>query len=149
MKVARRRWLSAFAALIIAGGATTIQTARAADPSPTAEEAAAAAASLTTEAYLRDPDAPVAGNADGNLTVVEFFDYQCPYCRAMHADLKRFLAEDPKIRFVFKDWPIFGDASVYAARVALAARCEPRRICRRLPLLRGWSHDEVHSPLLT
>ncbi len=74
------------------------------------------------DAMLHDPAAPVIGDPNGDVTIVEFFDYQCPFCRKMHGELGKLLADDPKIRLVLKDWPIFGDASVQAARVALASR---------------------------
>jgi len=70
---------------------------------------------------FHDPDAPVLGNPSGTLTMVEFFDYRCPYCRKMHPLLQRLLAEDHGIRFLAKEWPVFGGVSVTAAKVALAA----------------------------
>lgn len=76
-----------------------------------------------TEAeVLRDPDIPVAGNPQGDLTIVEFSDYQCPHCKTAHPHLERAAKEDGKIRLIFKSWPIFGEQSVYAAQMALAAR---------------------------
>ena len=68
-----------------------------------------------------DPDAPVLGNPQGDVTVVEFFDYQCPYCKANLPMVERVIAEDGHIRYVMKDWPIFGPASVRAAQLALGA----------------------------
>lgn len=76
---------------------------------------------LTVDAVLRDPDAPVLGNPDGDVTIVEWFDYQCPFCKRMHPDLTALVAQDGGIRLVLKDWPIFGGASLRAARVALGA----------------------------
>jgi len=66
---------------------------------------------------------PVAGNPDGNVTVVEFFDYQCQYCRRVVPALQALLKEDQKLKLVFKEFPILGEASVTAARASLAARC--------------------------
>jgi protein-disulfide isomerase len=71
---------------------------------------------------LRDPDIPSLGNPNGDLTVVEFFDYQCPYCKKLAPDLAKLVQEDGKIRVVLKDWPIFGDVSVLAAKMALASK---------------------------
>jgi protein-disulfide isomerase len=77
---------------------------------------------LSRDAVLRDADAPVVGNPDGNLTIVEYFDYQCPYCRKMAPLLAKTIEDDGQIRLVLKDWPIFGEDSSAAARMALAAK---------------------------
>jgi len=77
---------------------------------------------LTEATVLRDPDIPDAGNASGDITIVEWFDYQCPYCRKLAPDLAQVVKDDGKVRLVRKDWPILGPASVYAARLALACR---------------------------
>lgn len=78
------------------------------------------------DGLFRDPDAPVLGNPKGTLPLAEFFDYRCPFCRRMHPLLQRLLAEDHDIRFIAKEWPIFGGPSVTAARVALAANWQGR-----------------------
>jgi len=70
----------------------------------------------------RDPNAPVLGNPDGDVTIVEFFDYNCPYCRRVAPELEALMAADPNIRIVMREWPILGAGSVVASRVALAAR---------------------------
>ncbi len=77
---------------------------------------------VSRDRVLRDPDIPATGNLNGDITVVEFFDYQCPYCKAIHPDFKKAVEEDGKVRVVSKNWPIFGDISMYAARLALAAK---------------------------
>lgn len=69
-----------------------------------------------------DPDAPVAGNLLGSVTISEFFDYRCPYCRMMQPTLASLVVKDSRVRLVAKEWPIFGGPSITAARVALAAR---------------------------
>ncbi len=69
---------------------------------------------------------PVGGNPDGDVTVVEFFDYQCHYCRQVMPSLREKLAEDGKLKVVFKDFPILGADSVTAARAALAAQKQDR-----------------------
>ena len=76
---------------------------------------------LTVEDVLFDPDNPVLGNPQGDVTIVEFFDYQCPYCKANHPELMNVVEEDGNIRLVLKDWPIFGSASVRASQLALGA----------------------------
>ena len=77
---------------------------------------------LSRDSVLRDSAAPVLGNAEGDLTIVEYFDYQCPDCRKLQPSLADVVREDGNIRFVAKDWPIFGDDSRYAAQLALAAQ---------------------------
>jgi protein-disulfide isomerase len=77
---------------------------------------------LSRDSVLRDPDIPSLGNPNGNLTVVEYFDYQCPYCKKMAPELAQLVREDGNIRLVLKDWPIFGAISTSAAESALAAK---------------------------
>ena len=69
-----------------------------------------------------DPNAPVLGNPNGDVTVVEFFDYNCPYCRRAKPAVEALLAKDPNVRLVYREWPILGEGSVFAARAALASR---------------------------
>lgn len=80
-----------------------------------------AAAQMSTKDIFFDKDAPVLGNPKGSVTVVEYFDYQCPYCKSSHAALKKVVAADGDVRLVLKDWPILGDASVFAAQAVLGA----------------------------
>jgi protein-disulfide isomerase len=68
-----------------------------------------------------DPNAPVLGNPKGDVTLVEFFDYRCPYCRQVEPWLQTLIKQDRGVRLVEKEFPILGPASVYAAHVALAA----------------------------
>jgi protein-disulfide isomerase len=77
---------------------------------------------LTEAAVLRDPEIPPAGNAHGDVTIVEFFDYNCPYCRKLAPELAQVVYDDGKVRMIFKDWPILGPVSVYASRLALASK---------------------------
>ncbi|MFC0242132.1 DsbA family protein [Rhodopseudomonas telluris] len=77
---------------------------------------------LSTEAVLRDPDIPVAGNPDGDITIVEYSDYRCPYCKKVAPELMQVVNDDGKVRLVLKDWPIFGGISVDAAKLVLAAK---------------------------
>jgi protein-disulfide isomerase len=62
----------------------------------------------------------VLGNAKGDVTLVEFFDYNCTYCRRAHADMLTLIKQDPNLRVVLKEFPILGDGSVAAAQVAVA-----------------------------
>lgn len=75
-----------------------------------------------------DPSSPVGGNANGDVTIVEFFDYRCGYCKRVHATLQNVMKEDKGIRFVFKEFPILGPDSMIAARAALAVwRTQPEK----------------------
>ncbi|RTL52230.1 MAG: DsbA family protein [Bradyrhizobiaceae bacterium] len=74
------------------------------------------------EKVLRDPQAPVLGNPDGDITVVAWFDYQCPYCKKTEPELEKVAKADGHVRIVLKDWPILGDPSPYAAKLALATK---------------------------
>ncbi len=69
----------------------------------------------------QDPASPVGGNPQGKVTIVEFFDYQCGYCKRQVGELKKLLQGDADVRLVYKDLPILGPPSVFAARAALAA----------------------------
>ena len=71
---------------------------------------------------LRDPDIPSTGNPAGDVTIVEYFDYQCSYCKRIAPVLADIAREDGGIRLVLKDWPIFGELSVQSARLVLAAK---------------------------
>ena len=86
---------------------------------------------------FRDADSPVGGNPDGDVTLVEFYDYNCPYCRQMSGVIAQAEAADPKLRLVYKEWPILG--SVFPAKAALAAERQGKFIVfhRALYQLRG------------
>ncbi|QWG19134.1 DsbA family protein [Bradyrhizobium sediminis] len=83
---------------------------------------------LTEALVLRDPDIPVAGNPDGDITIVEYFDFNCPYCRKIAPELRQVVQDDGKVRLVFKDWPILGEVSVLASRMALASKYQGKFI---------------------
>jgi len=83
----------------------------------------------------QDPGSPVAGNPQGRVTIVEFFDYQCGYCKRQEIELKTLLQADADIRLVYKDLPILGPASVFAARAALAAQKQGK-------------HEALHAALM-
>jgi protein-disulfide isomerase len=73
-------------------------------------------------ALFRNPADPVAGNPNGDVTLVEFFDVRCPYCRRMVPIVDELIRRDPNVRVVFKDFPILGPASTVGARALLAAQ---------------------------
>jgi len=73
-----------------------------------------------------DPATPVGGNPQGDVTVVEFFDYRCPYCKQVQPAIQKLLDQDRKLRFVYKEFPVLGEQSDIAAHAALAARLQGR-----------------------
>jgi len=102
-------WLGGAAAL----GATT-RLALAQDEQP------------SEAAVLHDPDIPVAGNPEGDIAIVEWSDYQCPYCRKLEPELQQVVQDDGKVRWLRKDWPILGPVSIIAARMALACKFQDK-----------------------
>ena len=88
-----------------------------------AEEATRQQATIAEQGdqIFRHADDPIAGNEAGDVTLVEFFDYRCGYCRNMTPGLQQLIDADPKLRFVFKELPVLGPDSVVAAKAALAA----------------------------
>ena len=86
------------------------------------EADAARAAIVAHRDAMVTPADPVAGNPKGAVTIVEFYDTRCPYCRAMEPTMARLLTQDHDVRLVYKDLPILGPASVLAAHALLAAQ---------------------------
>lgn len=113
----KRQLLVAAAAAMLAGLFSFVPHggAESANPDP-----------LSENIVLRDPQIPVFGNARGDITIVEYFDYRCPYCKKVNPDLVSVVHDDGHVRLVFKDWPIFGGISVDAARLALATKYQNR-----------------------
>ncbi|MGE0724132.1 MAG: DsbA family protein [Alphaproteobacteria bacterium] len=74
------------------------------------------------KALTENPGDPVWGNPKGDVTIVEFFDYRCPYCKQVVPVLKQVIAADKGVRVVLKEFPILGRDSVFASRAALAAQ---------------------------
>lgn len=91
-----------------------------------ADERRMATAAQLRDQLLNDPAAPVLGNPAGDVTLVEFFDYRCPYCKKAAPVVEQLLKEDGKIRRVMKEFPILGPESVFASRAALAAKMQDR-----------------------
>jgi protein-disulfide isomerase len=81
---------------------------------------------LTEALVLRDPDVPAAGNPNGDINIVEWFDYNCPYCRKIAPEIQQVVQDDGKVRLVLKDWPILGEVSKFGARMALAAKYQDK-----------------------
>lgn len=103
---------------------------------PATEAVADTTAELGPEALTHGPSAVVLGNPQGDVTVIEYFDYQCPVCRRVHPTIKQLAEDDEGIRIIHKHWPVFGAASVYASRLALAARWQDR-------------YEEVHNAFMS
>jgi len=91
---------------------------------------------MRREELDRDPDSPVIGNPDGDVVVVEFFDYRCPYCVRVAEDLREAVEDDGDIRLVMKEFPILGPESMVAARMALAAEKQGK-------------YEELHFAMMT
>ena len=87
----------------------------------TQAEAAADLLKNQRELLEHDPNAPVFGNPEGDVTVVEFFDYNCPYCKRAMSEVQGLLDVDRDVRLVYREWPILSEGSVFAAKAALAA----------------------------
>lgn len=85
-----------------------------------ASEVEAVLAARADEVF-RDPMSPITGNPDGDVSLVEFFDYNCPYCRRVAPVVADAEAADPQLRIVYKEFPILGPGSAFAAKAALAA----------------------------
>jgi len=98
------------------------------------------APAAVVSALAQPPVMPSAGAKDADVTVVEFFDYNCPYCKKTAPELQKLLQVDPKVRILYKEWPIFGDVSEYAARSALAANWQSRFLIAHDALI-GAAHD--------
>ena len=111
-----------------------IQTLQAREESAKADQAQAVL-SANRAALEQDPNAPVVGNPDGDVTVVEFFDYNCGYCRRTFEDVHKLISGDANVRLVLREWPILGEESVYAARAALASRAQGK-------------YEEFHNALM-
>jgi protein-disulfide isomerase len=83
---------------------------------------------LTEALVLRDPEIAVAGNPNGDVAIVEYFDFNCPYCRKLEPELRQVVQDDGKVRLLFKDWPILGPVSVVASRMALATKYQDKYV---------------------
>jgi protein-disulfide isomerase len=86
---------------------------------------------------LERPATPFAGAANADITLVEYFDFNCPYCRKVALNINQLVASDPRVRVLYKDWPIFGGVSLYAARAALAANWQGRYLVAHNALIAG------------
>ena len=108
------------------------------------QEKRQAEARLRAEAAIREngealrahPMSPVSGNAEGDVTVVEFFDYQCGFCKRALPTMEALLETDANVRVVWKEFPILGPVSVFAARASMAAARQGRYLPFHLALMK-------------
>ncbi len=84
-----------------------------------------------------DPSSPSGGNPKGDVTIVEFFDYLCGYCKQIHGPLMDLINKDGKVRMVYKELPVLGKVSTLAAKVALAANMQGKYIAFNDALMRS------------
>jgi protein-disulfide isomerase len=89
------------------------------------------------KAILSKPAIGAIGARNADVIIVEYFDYNCPYCKKFTSTLRTLMAGDPKIAVLYKDWPVLGDVSVYAARCALAAQWQGKYLIAHDALLGG------------
>jgi protein-disulfide isomerase len=94
---------------------------------------------LHSQALFSSPRQVVLGNPDGNVTFVEFFDYNCGYCKRAMTDMLTLMKDDPKLKVVLKEFPVLGPGSVEAAQVAVAVRMQDKS---------GKKYLEFHQKLL-
>ena len=89
------------------------------------------------KAILARPGLEMTGARNPDLTIVEYFDYNCPFCKQVVPTFKQLLSEDKKLAIVYKDWPVLGESSAYAARCALAAGWQDKYFIAHDALLSG------------
>ena len=122
----RAKWYAVLAGILLLGAIGAIGAATVRGPRTVANAAAPDSSSVRADALLHDPNSPALGNPGGAVTVVEFFDYRCPYCKQVHPAIQKLLDQDRKLRFVYKEFPVLGEQSDIAAHAALAARLQGR-----------------------
>jgi protein-disulfide isomerase len=98
-----------------------------------------AAIKTNAEAIFSSPRQVTLGNPQGDVTMVEFFDYNCPYCKKAMTDMLDLLKADPKLKVVLKEFPVLGENSVQAAQVAVAVRMQDKT---------GKKYIDFHTKLL-
>jgi len=103
-------------------------------------EKARSAIKTHSEAIFNSPRQVTLGNPQGDVTFVEFFDYNCGYCKRALNDMMELMAKDPKLKVVLKEFPVLGPTSVETAQVAIAVRMQDKT---------GKKYLEFHQKLLT
>jgi protein-disulfide isomerase len=117
----------------------------------TARLALGQGAAVTKEMILNDPAAPVGGNPQGDVTIVAFLDYNCPFCKQTAPILDRVAKEDGRIRLVYKDWPVLRPSSIDGAVMAIAAKYQDKYEVAHHALMgipgRGISKEQMRQAL--
>lgn len=113
------------------------------------QEKSKQAATKASSSLFNQASDPVAGNANGKITVVEFFDYQCPHCVDMVPTLNALIKANPNVRVVFKEFPIRGSASVLAAKAALAAKNQGKYVQFHDALMKAASSGITEDKILS
>jgi protein-disulfide isomerase len=126
------------------GLGVTSPACRAADAAPAPDQAVIA----HREALQNDRDSPVLGDPHGDVTIVEFFDYACSYCKVVEPRLESAMRSDPHVRLVLKEFPILTPESLIAARASLASRRQHKyqEFHQALMAYRGpWEEEAIFS----
>ncbi|MBN9049030.1 MAG: DsbA family protein [Rhizobiales bacterium] len=107
------------------------------------ESEATAVLKARADEIFRDKDSPVGGNPTGDVSLVEFFDYNCPYCRQVTPIMAEAEAADPQLRVVYKEFPILGPNSTFSAKAALAVHRQGKYVAfhKELMLDRGVANE--------
>ena len=99
---------------------------------------------------IANTDKQTAGSPKADVALVEYFDYNCPFCKELAPELRSLISQDHAVAVVYKDWPIFGGVSVYAARAALAAAWQGKYLVAHDTLINGphlAQEDQVDAEL--
>ena len=131
-------WLGALIGIVLVGIWLILE------PAPTVS---LAVLSSHSDELFHDADSPVGGNPQGDVTLVEFYDYNCPVCRQMSGVIAQAEAADPQLRLVYKEWPILH--SVFEARAALAAERQGRFVALHRALYKLRGQVDVEKTLAT
>ncbi|HTT02095.1 MAG TPA: DsbA family protein [Steroidobacteraceae bacterium] len=145
MIIGRAATLLALSLTVAAGLGLAAPLGRAADPPPPVADQTVIA---HLEALQSDRDSPVIGDPHGDVTIVEFFDYACSYCKAIQPRLESALRNDPHVRLILKEFPILTPESMVAARASLASRRQHkyREFHEALMAYRGpWEEEAIYS----
>jgi protein-disulfide isomerase len=114
--------------LRLAGGAVALAFTR--SPSRSAENDA------TNQMIFSDPETPTAGTPQGDLTIDDYFDHNCPFCKDSAVHLERLVKTDGQIRLIYKDWPILTDTSIVGAQLALGAKYQGKYLIAHHALMK-------------
>ena len=123
-KLERVAMIVALAAFSVAGlaGWLYLEQQAAAQTSQSSQQSTERLLQTYHDDLYKNPSDPVLGNPEGDVTIIEFYDYRCPYCKKVHPVVMQLLKEDGNIRYIAKEYPILGPVSVLAAQAALASQ---------------------------